>query len=179
MASKRIYDSSKAKDPILQKRTRHVESTQLAEVPNQTTSESWRSSYFEKSNDSKGGARCCSVSGYTPWDDESWDEQEMDDHLLLLSEGRENLTRKYTLKEGAKTLLYHASLVNILIHEIQTSAEYLLQLEDGDSSPLVDVERASTKRNVCQLVKRIERILKHGIYDVAGAATLNVESTAG
>lgn len=177
MASKRIYDGSrvsKAKDPVPAKRTRQREN----ESSDQSNLDSWRSTYFEETNDSNVDSRQGAYSGYTPFSDESGDEQEIEDHVLLMSETNETL-KKYTLKDGAKRILYHASLANILLGEIRMSAEYLLQLGNGGESPLVDVERASTKRNMSQLVKRIQRILTHGISDVAEAGTLNEEPTAG
>ena len=112
---------------------------------------------------------------YTPLSDDACDTREAEEQILLMAEGRENLSASYTLKEGATTILCHACLASSLLGEINSCAMYLLSLDSHKDScvdsHLIDVERAITKRRLSHLVERIGLILKQGVTDVVGART--------
>ena len=86
---------------------------------------------------------------------------------------------RYTLEEGARTILSHVCLASTLMKEIKAMAQYLLQVDSHGGNCqcgyIVDVEIASTKVGIAGLVHRIGRILREGVEQVAGATNRHPE----
>ena len=107
------------------------------------------------------------------------DEPTREEDGVVEPSGR--LQERYTVEEGARTILSHVCLASTLMKEIKAMAQYLLQVDrhggKGQGGSIVDVEIASTKVGIAGLVHRIGRILREGVEQVAGATNPHPEHT--